>query len=93
MVGGGGRRVDEWGEGATGGVGGGGWVWGVGGAAECQYQITGRLSAGTHATLQAEPSVEMRIYYKLIKLSLSLSLPPLSLSVYLSPLFFLIASV
>lgn len=56
-------------------------VVGGGGAAECQYQITGRLSAGTHATLQAEPSVEMRIYYKLIKLSLSLSLPP---SLYLS---------
>lgn len=70
-------------------------VGGWGGAAECQYQITGRLSAGTHATLQAEPSVEMRIYYKLIKLSLSLSLstPSLSICLSLSFIFFLIASV
>lgn len=62
--------------------------WGEG--SECQYEITGRLSAGMHATLRTEPSLEMRIYYKLIKLSHSLST---LLSLSFSLFYFLITSV
>lgn len=72
------------------GVVGGDWRCGLGEGAECQYEITGRLSAGMHANLRTEPSVEMRIYYKLIKLLHSLST---LLSLSFSLFYFLITSV